>query len=83
MLAVAILVLEDIVVLSRGDQVPADALVLEGAAPPPVTELSLEDALLLVEEKLSQGLSRKDAVKQVSKETGFAKNALYDAAVKG
>ena len=63
----------------RGEYV----LVLEGAAPPPVTELTLEDALSLVEEKLAQGLSRKDAVKTVAKETGFAKNALYDAAVKG
>ena len=63
----------------RGEYV----LVLEGTAPPPVTELSLEDALALVEEKLTQGLSRKDAVKQVAKETGFAKNALYDAAIKG
>ena len=62
----------------RGEYV----LVLEGAAPPPVTELTLEDALALVAEKLAQGLSRKDAVKLVSKETGFAKNALYDAAVK-
>ena len=42
----------------------------------------LEDALALVAEKLAQGLSRKDAVKLVSKETGFAKNALYDAALK-
>ena len=62
----------------RGEYV----LVLEGAAPPPVTELTLEGALALVAEKLAQGLSRKDAVKLVSKETGFAKNALYDAAVK-
>ena len=61
----------------RGEYV----LVLEGAAPPPVTELTLEDALALVAEKLAQGLSRKDAVKLVSMETGFAKNALYDAAV--
>lgn len=62
----------------RGEYV----LVLEGAAPPPVTELTLEDALSLVAEKLTQGLSRKDAVKLVAKETGFAKNALYDAAMK-
>ena len=62
----------------RGEYV----LVLEGAAPPPVTELTLEYALALVAEKLAQGLSRKDAVKLVSMETGFAKNALYDAAVK-
>lgn len=62
----------------RGEYV----LVLEGSAPPPVTELTLEDALSLVAEKLAQGLSRKDAVKLVAKETSFAKNALYDAAMK-
>ncbi len=62
----------------RGEYV----LVVEGAVPPPATELSLDDALLLVEEKLAQGLSRKDAVKQVAQETGFPKNALYDASVK-
>ena len=62
----------------RGEYV----LVLDGAAPPPATELSLEDALALVEEKMAKGLSRKDAVKEAAKETGFAKNALYDASVK-
>ncbi len=62
----------------RGEYV----LVLEGAAPPPATEISLEDALALVEQKMAEGLSRKDAVKQAAKETGFAKNALYDASVK-
>ena len=62
----------------RGEYV----LILEGAAPAVEEELTLEAALQLVQEKLDQGLSRKDAVKQVSKETGFAKNALYDAAMK-
>ena len=62
----------------RGEYV----LVLEGATPPPATEISLEDALALVEQKMAEGLSRKDAVKQAAKETGFAKNALYDASVK-
>lgn len=62
----------------RGEYV----LVVEGAAPPPVTELTLEDALQLVAARMEEGLSRKDAVKQVAKETGFAKNALYDAAVR-
>ena len=62
----------------RGEYV----LILEGAAPAAEEELTLEAALQLVQEKLDQGLSRKDAVKQVSKETGFAKNALYDAAMK-
>ena len=62
----------------RGEYV----LVLEGCEPPVGAELTLEDALRLVANKLQEGLSRKDAVKQVSKETGFAKNALYDAAMK-
>jgi len=62
----------------RGEYV----LVLEGAEPPEETELSMDDALQLVVQKIEQGLSKKDAVKQVAKETGFAKNALYDAAMK-
>ena len=62
----------------RGEYV----LVLDGAQPQEEADLTLDDALKLVSEKLSQGLSRKDAVKQVAKETGFAKNALYDAAMK-
>ena len=62
----------------RGEYV----LVLEGAEPPADEELTLDAALKLVEARLEQGLSKKDAVKQVAKETGFAKNALYDAAMK-
>ena len=62
----------------RGEYV----LVLEGAEPPVEEELTLEAALKLVEARLEQGLSKKDAVKQVAKETGFAKNALYDAVMK-
>ena len=62
----------------RGEYV----LVVEGAAPPPITEVTLEDALQLVAARMDEGLSRKDAVKQVANETGFAKNALYDAAVR-
>lgn len=60
----------------RGEYV----LVLEGAEPPS-EELTLEDALALVAQRLEQGASRKDAVKQVAKETGFPKNTLYDAAL--
>ena len=63
----------------RGEYV----LVLEGAEPPEEEELTVEKALELVSAKMGQGLSRKDAVKQVAKETGFPKNALYDAALKG
>ena len=61
----------------RGEYV----LVLEGAEPTQEEELTLEKALELVSAKMEQGLSRKDAVKQVAKETGFPKNALYDAAL--
>ena len=61
----------------RGEYV----LVLEGAEPPEEEELTVEKALSLVAVKMEQGLSRKDAVKQVAKETGFPKNALYDAAL--
>ncbi len=62
----------------RGEYV----LVLEGAAPPAHAELTMDDALELVAQKLQEGLSRKDAVKEVAKQTGLSKNALYDAAMK-
>lgn len=62
----------------RGEYV----LVLEGAAPSAEPETTLEDALALVAEKVAQGLSRKDAVKQAAKETGFPKNALYEASLR-
>ena len=41
------------------------------------------DALALVRTRMDEGLSTKDAVKQVAKLTGFAKNQLYDAILKG
>ena len=62
----------------RGEYV----LVLEGAAPSAEPETTLEDALALVAEKVAQGLSRNDAVKQAAKETGFPKNALYEASLR-
>ena len=37
---------------------------------------------ICLQARLDQGMSKKDAVKQVAKETGFAKNALYDAAMR-
>ena len=62
----------------RGEYV----LILEGAAPVEEETLTLEDALSMVNQAMENGLSRKDAVKQVAKETGIAKNTLYDAALK-
>ncbi len=61
----------------RGEYV----LILEGAATEEETELTLEDVLQMVAQRMESGLSRKDAVKQVAKETGFPKNTLYDASL--
>ncbi len=57
-------------------------LILEGAPEVQAEGITLEGALLRVQELIGQGLSKKDAVKQAAKETGFPKNALYDAAIK-
>lgn len=61
----------------RGEYV----LIVEGAKPV-VKTLSLDDAVGQVQALLEQGFSKKDAVKQVSAESGFPKNALYEAVVK-
>lgn len=54
-------------------------LVVAGAGAPQKEEISLEDAVRLVCARMQEGLSKKDAVKAVSQQTGLAKNALYDA----
>lgn len=59
----------------RGEYV----LILEGAAEASVEALTLEDAVSLALERIASGASKKDAVREVSRETGFPKNALYDA----
>ncbi len=45
-------------------------------------EATLEEAVALVERLVSGGMTKKDAVKQASKDTGFPKNALYDAVMR-
>ena len=62
----------------RGEYV----LIVAGAAPETQETPTEEQLLALVREQMAQGLSRKDAVKAVSKQTGCAKNALYDAVLK-
>jgi len=44
--------------------------------------LSLEDAVKLVQARLEAGMSKKDAVKLIAADTGFPKNALYEAVMK-
>lgn len=54
-------------------------LIVEGAPETEETALTLDDAVRLVAAEMESGLSKKDAVKQISKETGLPKNALYEA----
>jgi len=62
----------------RGEYV----LILEGAPQPKEEALTEETALAMVQERMDKGMSRKDAVKEVSKLTGFPKNSLYEAALR-
>lgn len=57
-------------------------LVVAGAEEKAEEGCTFEAALDLVRARMAEGLSTKDAVKQVAKLTGFAKNLLYDAVVK-
>ena len=62
----------------RGEYV----LIVEGVKPREEDAVTLEAALAQVHALTDGGMSKKDAVKQVSAATGFPKNALYDAAIK-
>lgn len=57
-------------------------LVIEGTAQKSTPEVSLEDALRMIGEYRSDGLSLKDAVKKCSFVTSLPKNVLYEAALK-
>lgn len=57
-------------------------LIVEGAAPKAPEAVSEADALEAVRALIGQGLSRKDAVRRVSEQTGIPKNELYNAAVR-
>ena len=56
-------------------------LVIEGECAPEADGVSEEDALKLVERYREQGMALKEAAKRASKETGVAKNLLYDLAL--
>ena len=57
-------------------------LIVEGAPEDREAGVSLDDALARIAALTADGVSKKDAVKQVAQETGLPKNALYDAAIK-
>ncbi len=56
-------------------------LVLAGAPEEKAPEASAAQAAQRVAELMSQGLSRKDAVKQTAQELGLSRNAVYGAAL--
>lgn len=59
----------------RGEYV----LIVEGTQEIASDEMTQEEALALVLRMVENGCSKKDAVKQVATQTGFPKNALYQA----
>ncbi len=63
----------------RGEYV----LIVEGASETDNEPPSPDDAIALVDELIAQGMSKKDAVKQISKQLGLSKNELYQAVIKG
>ncbi len=62
----------------RGEYV----LVVEGAKTVKAAPQDPKSALDAVDELVAGGLSMRDAVKQIAKETGIGKNELYDAALR-
>ena len=56
-------------------------LVVRGAEPEEEKELTVEDGLAMVLRLREEGMSLKDAVKQVAKDLGLPRNQLYDMAV--
>ena len=63
----------------RGEYV----LVVEGAKPEEVKELTLEDALGQVESLIEKGMRGADACKEIAKSSGFSKSELYSALLAG
>ena len=57
-------------------------LVVAGAEPPVKEEATEDDVTARIAQLLSQGISRKDAIKQTAKELNLPKNVVYDAALK-
>mgnify|MGYP003469391262 CR=1 FL=1 len=56
-------------------------LVVDGAAPVEKEVPTAEDAGEMVKRLMSEGLSRKDAIKQTAKALDLPKNVVYDAAL--
>ena len=57
-------------------------LVVEGAAETAAPQMTAGDAAARVQALIAEGMSKKDAIRQAAKETGVARNVLYDAVLK-
>ena len=57
-------------------------LVVAGAQPEEKTVATAGDAAARVAQLITEGMSRKDAVKQTAKELDLPKNVVYDASLK-
>ena len=58
-------------------------LIVSGAEEEAETAPSLEALVMQAKALIDGGMSKKDAVRQVSQNTGIAKNTLYEAVIKG
>lgn len=56
-------------------------VVVEGAQDAPEESITLESGAALVRAEVQKGLSKKDAVKLIARQTGLPRNALYEAAL--
>ena len=65
----------------KANEPRGEYVLVVGGAEPGLESVSLEQAADMVRALMAEGLRTKDAVKQVSEETGVAKNALYAAVV--
>ena len=57
-------------------------LVIAGAEPVEESTVTLEDAVALLLKRREDGERMKDAVRQVSADTGLNKNELYETVIK-
>lgn len=53
-------------------------LILEGAKPQEKEAYTLEEAISMAQTLMDQGMSRKDAAKEVAQQTGLPKKSVYD-----
>ena len=57
-------------------------LVIEGAAEPQKSDITLEQAVRLAKELADEGIKPSDACKKIAKETCFSKSIIYAELIK-